>query len=98
MQFMRTLNPLCAIFYFPLWLLLIALYSLSQTVMAQTNESEIAQWLAKAELAPPFAAPASRKQWETQRKEIRSRVWQLLGKLPARPKQLKIQTLSREER
>jgi hypothetical protein len=66
--------------------------------MAQTNETEIAQWLAKAELAPPFAAPASRKQWETKRKEIRSHAWQLLGKLPARPKQLKVQKLSREER
>ena len=85
-------------FHFQLWILLIAMYSLPRLLMGQSNESEIARWLAKAELAPPFAAPASRKQWEAKRKEIRSRAWQLLGKLPAHPKQLHVQTVSREER
>jgi dipeptidyl aminopeptidase/acylaminoacyl peptidase len=66
--------------------------------MAQTNENEITQWLAKADIAPPFAVPASLNEWKTKREEIRSRLWQLLGKLPSRPKQLKVQTLSREER
>jgi dienelactone hydrolase len=66
--------------------------------MAETNDTDAARWLAKADLAPPFVAPASREEWETKRQEVRSRVWQLLGKLPARPQKLKVETLSREDR
>ena len=43
-------------------------------------------------------APASRREWETKRKQVRATVWQLLGKLPPRPKHLKVETLSREDR
>lgn len=66
--------------------------------MGQTNETEIAKWLAKAEVAPSFVAPASRQQWEVNRKEISSRLWQLLGKLPPRPKRPEVQTISRKDR
>ena len=66
--------------------------------MAQSNQTAAARWLAKAELAPPFHAPASRKQWETQRRELRAQLWQLLGKLPPRPKRPAVETLSREDR
>jgi dipeptidyl aminopeptidase/acylaminoacyl peptidase len=85
-------------FHFQLWILFIAIYSLPRLLMGQTNEIEIVQWLSKAELAPPFAAPPSLKAWMTKREEIRSRVWQLLGKLPPRPKGLQVQTLSHEQR
>ena len=65
--------------------------------MAQTNQTDAARWLAKAELAPAFKAPASRSAWERQRKEIRARLWQLLGKLPPRPKLPQVETLSRQD-
>jgi len=64
----------------------------------QTNESEAARWLAKADLAPAFAAPASREAWENKREKIRAEVWQLLGKLPPRPALPQVKTLAREDR
>jgi len=66
--------------------------------MAQTNQSDAARWLAKAQLAPPFEFPNSQTRWEKKREQIRSQLWQLLGKLPPRPKSLKVQTLSKEDR
>lgn len=68
------------------------------TMNAQTNESDAARWLAKAGLAPAFQAPASKAEWETERAEIRAQVWDLLGKLPSRPKVPQVEVLSREER
>ena len=67
-------------------------------LMAQTNQTDAARWLARAELAPPFKAPASKKAWESQRRQIRTRVEQLLGKLPARPKLADVKILSRDDR
>jgi len=98
MQPKNAPSPTLLNFHFQLWILFIAIYSLPRLLMGQTNEIEIVQWLSKAELAPPFAAPASLEAWMTKREEIRSRVWQLLGKLPPRPKGLQVQTLSHEER
>jgi dienelactone hydrolase len=66
--------------------------------MAQTNQSDAMRWLAKAQIAPPFAVPDSRSSWETKRRQVRAQLWELLGKLPARPKLPKIETLSREDR
>jgi dienelactone hydrolase len=66
--------------------------------MAQTNQTDAERWLAKAELAPPFAAPASRDAWEIQRRDIRAELWKLLGRLPPRPKTPSVETLSREDR
>jgi len=66
--------------------------------MAQTNQTDAARWLAHAELAPPFKAPASKKAWESRRRQIRTRVEQLLGKLPARPKLPDVKILSRDDR
>jgi hypothetical protein len=65
---------------------------------AQTNQSDAARWLANAQIAPPFHAPASKGAWESRRKEIRKEVWNLLGKLPPRPSKPKVETLSREDR
>jgi dienelactone hydrolase len=64
--------------------------------MAETNYTK--QWMAKADLPSPLAAPASRDAWEKQRAEIRATLWQLLGKLPPRPKVPAVQTLRREDK
>ena len=67
-------------------------------LMAQTNQTAAARWLAKSDLAPPFRVPKSRAAWETQRQQVRAQLSQLLGKLPARPKLPKVELLTREDR
>ncbi len=67
-------------------------------LMAQTNETDAARWLAKAELPPPFQVPGSLPAWKTKRQQVRAQLWQLLGQLPPRPKTPKVETLSREDR
>src|SRR5437870_13165595 len=67
-------------------------------VMAGMNRSEAARWLANAPVATAFAVPATRKAWETKRAEIRERLWQLLGRLPSRPKIPRVEILSRADR
>src|SRR2546422_8391390 len=66
--------------------------------MAQTNQTDAARWLAKAQIAPPFKFPDSKAAWEKKREQVRPQLWQLLGKLPPRPKSPKVQTLVREDR
>ncbi len=66
--------------------------------MAQTNQTDATRWLAKCELAPPFAVPATKAAWEKQRRQVREQLWELLGKLPPRPKRPKVETLSQEDR
>ena len=73
-------------------------YLVPNVLMAQTNQTNAARWLAKSELAPPFAVPESRAAWETERKHLRARLWELLGKLPPRPRLSEVKTLSREDR
>jgi hypothetical protein len=53
--------------------------------MAQTNAPTWSRWLEKADLAPEWQAPANRKAWEKERRQIRRELWQLLGHLPPRP-------------
>jgi dienelactone hydrolase len=67
-------------------------------LLAQSSQPVAERWLAKADLAPPFAAPASPKDWAVQRQEIRAELWKLLGRLPPRPKMPKVEVLSREDR
>jgi dipeptidyl aminopeptidase/acylaminoacyl peptidase len=95
MQNQTSSKPCHKLFDFRVWILFVALYALPRLSMG--DESEIARWLSKAELAPPFVAPANLQEWENQRTEIKARVWQLLGKLPSRPKPLEVRTLSRKE-
>src|SRR5690349_8028978 len=86
----------------PFHLLLLGIVSVMASVenlaMAQTNRSNAEHWLAHSEIAPPFTVPASKSVWEKQRKRVRAQLWQLLGKLPPRPKVPRVQTLSREDR
>src|SRR5437870_163617 len=66
--------------------------------MTQTNQNDAARWLAGASIAPVFVASGSKSAWERKRKEIRAQLWELLGKLPPRPKTPKIEILSRDNR
>ena len=76
-----------------------AWFALTETpVMAETNQSVAARWLAKADLASPFQVPATRRAWENSRREVRAQLWQLLGKLPPRPRVPAVRTLSREDK
>lgn len=67
-------------------------------LMARADQTDAERWLAKSEIAPPFVVPASREAWETKRKEVRAQLWELLGKLPARPATPKVEMISRENR
>jgi len=68
------------------------------TLMAQSNQTDATRWLAKADIAPPFAVAASKSAFETQRRQVRAQLWESLGKLPPRPKRPTVVTLSTEER
>src|SRR5512137_1456993 len=65
---------------------------------AQTEPSAAARWLAQTEGPTPFKVAATARGWKRQRKEVRAELWRLLGKLPARPSQPRVETVSREER
>jgi dienelactone hydrolase len=47
---------------------------------------------------PEFEFPKTLNAWRTERTKVRSTVQRLLGEIPARPKQLNIKTVLREER
>jgi dienelactone hydrolase len=47
---------------------------------------------------PDFQFPAKLSEWETSRIQVRETLNKLLGDIPSRPKQLKVKTVSREER
>jgi dipeptidyl aminopeptidase/acylaminoacyl peptidase len=66
--------------------------------MARTNKSEALRWLDKARVAADLKVPGTRKAWEKQRAKIREQLWQLLGRLPARPRNPRVEILSRTDR
>jgi dienelactone hydrolase len=78
-------------------LLMLTLVLPSPPTMSQTNINAEA-WLAKAQLPPPFDPGQSKAGWEKKRFKIRKELWDLLGKLPARPKAPKVEMLSREDK
>lgn len=65
---------------------------------APAEPTNAERWLTGAEVAPAFAAPASRAVWDARRPEIRAELWKMLGRLPPRPALPKVVTLSREDR
>jgi len=67
-------------------------------LMSQTNPSAAERWLAKADIAPQFAAPATAGEWEARRVEVRAELWSMLGRLPPRPAAPSVETLSRDDR
>jgi dienelactone hydrolase len=78
-------------------IILLACFNL-EFAMAQTNTNDAHRWLMAAQVAPPFKVPDSKAAWEKERKRVRAKLWELLGKLPPRPKTPKVVTLSREDR
>lgn len=76
----------------------LVLHAPETRLMAETNQSAAARWLAKADLASPFQVPDNRRAWENQRRQVRSQLWQLLGKLPPRPRVPSVKTLAREDK
>lgn len=65
---------------------------------AQTENTVADLWLSKAGVAPPFAVPPTMREWQARRQEVRSELWQMLGRLPARPRTPRVETLAREDR
>ena len=74
------------------------MFCLMSDVSAQTNQPEAVRWLEKAPPTPEFVVPGSRVAWEKRRKEVRSELNRLLGKLPPRPKIPQVEILSREDK
>jgi dienelactone hydrolase len=66
--------------------------------LAQPIQSMASSWMAKADLAQPFAVPSTLNDWNLQRQSVRQELWALLGQMPPRPKTPKIETVSREDR
>jgi dienelactone hydrolase len=73
-------------------------YLAPSSLMADTNQTAASRWLAKSDVATPFRVPKSKGTWEKERKQVRAQLWELLGKLPPRPKMPKVEVLSREDR
>ena len=71
--------------------------TITTPAMAETNSTVAQRWLAAAPPVPEFQIPTSRAAWERQRKQVRTQLWELLGKLPARPGKLAVETLARED-
>ena len=80
-------------------LYLLSLCGILSPGMAPAQEPTVAaRWLAKAGPIPPFQIPATQTDWEKQRPAIRTTLEKLLGDLPPRPANLKVEILSREDR
>jgi dienelactone hydrolase len=65
--------------------------------MPRTKNSETPRWLGTAPVAAEFKPPRTRRAWETKRVEVREQLWQLLGRLPSRPKIPRVEMLSRTD-
>lgn len=79
------------------WLVLAA-GVMGNTAMAQNEQSAALRWLEKAPSVPEFSVPRTRGAWDKERREVRARLWALLGKLPPRPPAPQVRTVSREDR
>lgn len=67
--------------------------------MSPAEDNTVAEyWLAKAPPVPALKIPATQSEWATQRKEIRTTLWKLLGDLPPRPAKPHVTTTSREDK
>ncbi|HTL18212.1 MAG TPA: hypothetical protein VL793_13325, partial [Patescibacteria group bacterium] len=82
----------------PIILLALLLLGQPAPLMSQPDSSETRRWLANADLVPTLATPGSKREWQREREKIRTTLWQLLGKLPPRPKIPAVKLISREDR
>ena len=58
------------------------------------NRTSTARWLEQLQWPPRFVVPESAAVFESLRVEMRRQLWELLGKLPARPKSPKVEIVS----
>jgi len=81
-------------------LMSLALLTLASAIscVAQTNLSVARRWMEAASPVPGFQVSTSKARWQRQRKQVRAQLRELLGELPARPEQLAVKTLEREDR
>ncbi|MFA6564217.1 MAG: alpha/beta hydrolase family protein [Verrucomicrobiia bacterium] len=70
----------------------------AQNAAMSQEPTDTQRWLEHAPLAPDFRVAKTRKAFEKQRAEVRATLWQLLGKLPSRPKVPKVKKLSRDDK
>ena len=66
--------------------------------MAQAVTNPPSPWLDALGPAPEFAVPKTKAAWVKQQGRLREQLWGVLGKMPARPRVPKVETLSREDR
>ncbi|HZL44092.1 MAG TPA: alpha/beta hydrolase family protein [Verrucomicrobiae bacterium] len=77
----------------------LAMLQLTAGVLNGQEQQPVAgQWLAHADLAPPFSVPASKSDWQRQRERIRAELWELMGTLPPRPRKPEVRVLSRQNK
>lgn len=85
----------------PWTLAMLASFRLAFPMSAETpvrSDSITPGWLAAMPAVPALRVPASHEAWQLERREIRTRLWQLLGDLPPRPATPRVETLKREDR
>jgi dienelactone hydrolase len=70
----------------------------TQNAAMSQEPTDTQRWLEHAPAAPDFRVAATRRAFEKQRADVRATLWQLLGKLPPRPRVPKVKTLAREDR
>jgi len=68
------------------------------SAMAETHLNAAERWLEKAPVAASFVVPSTRADWERERIQVREQLWGLLGRLPARPVQPRVEIRSQEDR
>jgi dienelactone hydrolase len=78
--------------------LLIVFLRLSSNTMSEPAQLAWQRWMEKAAATPAFTIPATKRAWETKRRQVRAQLWDLLGKLPPRPAAPVVTTLFREDR
>jgi dienelactone hydrolase len=66
--------------------------------MAQRIPNAAERWLDKVPAPAEFSIAPTEKGWALQRRKVRSRLWELLGDLPPRPKGPAVRILSREDK
>jgi dipeptidyl aminopeptidase/acylaminoacyl peptidase len=73
-------------------------FSLGSDAETVKTNSTASLWMESAGPVPALRVPATKAEWDRQKTAIRAELWKLLGKLPDGPRELKIETLSTEQR
>jgi dienelactone hydrolase len=92
--------------YLILVIVLVTIQNINSTVTCQISDSKSIwqdPWEGVSEYYknwnyPDYQFPADLSEWKNERLEVRETLLTLLGDIPPRPKKLKVETISREER